>query len=227
MTPNNPANPISGKNNLVIAIDGPAASGKGTLARRLAETFGLPHLDTGLIYRATAKSMLDNGAALDDELAAVEAAKRIDLSKLDRTILSAHEISDAASQISVMAGVRAALLDVQRNFANTSPGGVLDGRDIGTNVCPNADVKIYVTASAETRAERRHREIVANGGNTSYSEIFDDLKIRDHRDSNRAENPLKPAEYALLLDTSKMDIETAFLAAITWVKKAQAARNGD
>ena len=171
--------------------------------------------------------MLDNGAALDDELAAVEAAKRIDLSKLDRTILSAHEISDAASQISVMAGVRAALLDVQRNFANTSPGGVLDGRDIGTNVCPNADVKIYVTASAETRAERRHREIVANGGNTSYSEIFDDLKIRDHRDSNRAENPLKPAEDALLLDTSKMDIETAFLAAITWVKKAQAARNGD
>ena len=222
MTSNNPA-----KNNLVIAIDGPAASGKGTLARRLAETFGLPHLDTGLIYRATAKSMLDNGAALDDELAAVEAAKRIDLSKLDRAVLSAHNISDAASQISVMAGVRAALLDVQRNFANTPPGAVLDGRDIGTNICPNADVKIYVTASAETRAERRYREIVANGGSASYDEIFDDLKKRDHRDSNRRENPLKPAENAHLLDTSKMDIETAFLAAITWVENAQAARNGD
>ena len=222
MTSNNPT-----KNNLVIAIDGPAASGKGTLARRLAETFGLPHLDTGLIYRATAKSMLDSGAALDDEAAAVEAANRIDLSKLDRAILSAHTISDAASQISVMAGVRAALLDVQRKFANTPPGAVLDGRDIGTNVCPNADVKIYVTASAETRAERRHREVVANGGSASYDEIFSDLKKRDHRDSNRSENPLKPAENALLLDTSKMDIETAFLAASTWVKKAQAARNGD
>ncbi len=212
---------------LVIAIDGPAASGKGTLARRLAETFGLPHLDTGLIYRATAKSMLDSGAALDDELAAVEAAKSIDLAKLDRAVLSAHDISDAASQISVMAGVRAALLEVQRNFANTPPGAVLDGRDIGTNVCPNADVKIYVTASAETRAERRYREVVANGGSTSYVEIYDDLKKRDYRDSNRSENPLKPAENAHLLDTSKMDIETAFLAATTWVKKAQAARNRD
>ena len=227
MTSNNSANPVSGKNNLVIAIDGPAASGKGTLARRLAETFGLPHLDTGLIYRATAKSMLDSGAALDDEFAAVEAAKKINLSTLDRAVLSAHEISDAASQISVMAGVRAALLDVQQNFANTPPGAVLDGRDIGTNVCPNADVKIYVTASAETRAERRHREVTANGGITSYDEIYDDLKKRDDRDSNRSENPLKPAENAHLLDTSKMDIETAFLAAITWVKKAQAARNRD
>ncbi len=222
-----PSQPLSTNNHLVIAIDGPAASGKGTLARRLAENFSLPHLDTGLIYRATAKSMLDSGAALDDEIAAVEAAKSVDLSKLDRVVLSAHAISDAASQISVMAGVRAALLDVQRNFANTPPGAVLDGRDIGTNVCPNADVKIYVTASAETRAERRHREVVANGGSTSYDEIFDDLKKRDHRDSNRNENPLKPAENAHLLDTSKMDIETAFLAAVTWVKKAQAARNGD
>ncbi len=227
MSSNNSSNPVSGKNNLVIAIDGPAASGKGTLARRLAETFGLPHLDTGLIYRATAKAMLDSGAALDDENAAVKAAKRIDLSTLDRLVLSAHAISDAASQISVMAGVRAALLDVQRNFANTPPGAVLDGRDIGTKICPNADVKIYVTASAETRAKRRYREVAANGGNASYDEIFDDLKKRDHRDSNRSENPLKPAENAHLLDTSKMDIETAFLAAITWVKKAQAARNGD
>ena len=220
-------NPANNKSNFVIAIDGPAASGKGTLARRLAETFGLPHLDTGLLYRATAKSMLDSGAAMNNEIAAVEAANSINLSTLDRSILSAHTISDAASQISVMAGVRAALLDVQQNFANTPPGAVLDGRDIGTNVCPNADVKIYVTASAETRADRRHREVVANGGTTSYDEIFDDLKMRDHRDSSRAVNPLKPAEDALLLDTSKMDIETAFLTAVTWVKKTQAAKNGD
>ena len=223
MTSNKPAT----HNNLVIAIDGPAASGKGTLARRLADTFGLPHLDTGLLYRATAKSMLDSGAAINNEIAAVEAANSIDISSLDRSILSAHTISDAASQISVMAGVRAALLDVQQNFANTPPGAVLDGRDIGTNVCPNADAKIYVTASAETRADRRHREVIANGGDTSYDEIFDDLKKRDYRDSNRTENPLKPAEDALLLDTSKMDIETAFLVAITWVNKAQAAKNGD
>lgn len=222
MTSTTPAN-----NNLVIAIDGPAASGKGTLARKLAETFGLPHLDTGLIYRATAKSMLDSGASLSDETAAVKAANSIDLSTLDRAILSAHTIGDAASQISVLASVRAALLDVQRNFANTPPGAVLDGRDIGTNVCPNADVKIYVTASAETRAQRRHLEDIANSGTTSYAEIFNDLKKRDHRDSNRKENPLKPAKDALLLDTSKMDIETAFLTASTWVKKAQVARNGD
>jgi cytidylate kinase len=216
-----------GNTNLVIAIDGPAASGKGTLARRLADTFGLPHLDTGLIYRATAKSMLDSGAALDDEKAAVEAAKRIDLTRLDREVLSAHNISDAASQVSVMAGVRAALLDVQRNFANTPPGAVLDGRDIGTHVCPDAKIKIFVTASAETRAHRRHIEVIANGGNASYDEIFDDLKKRDQRDSTRKVNPLKPAEDALLLDTSKMDIETAFLTAKTWVNKAQALRNGD
>ena len=149
---------------LVIAIDGPAAAGKGTLARKLAAHYGLPHLDTGLTYRATAKALLDAGKPLDDEAIAAEMAGAIDLSGLDRAVLSAHEIGEAASKVAAMPRVRVALVAAQRRFAETGRGAVLDGRDIGTVVCPDATVKLYVTADAELRARRRYDEIVAGGG---------------------------------------------------------------
>ena len=209
----------------VIAIDGPAASGKGTLARRLAEHFGLNHLDTGLTYRAVAKALLDAGLPLDDESHAEEAAQAIDLVTLDGDVLSSHQIGEAASKVAVMSPVRRALVEKQREFARRLPGAVLDGRDIGTVVCPNADVKLYITASAPVRAERRWREILAKGGNAEYADILADVERRDARDMSRTDSPLKPADDAHLLDTSEMDIETAFLAARSLVEKALAGRN--
>ena len=197
----------------VIAIDGPAAAGKGTLARRIAETYGFHHLDTGLTYRATAKALLDAGLPLDDEMVAERVALDLNLSGLDRTVLSRHEIGEAASKVAVMTPVRRALVAAQRRFALKEPGTVLDGRDIGTVVCPDAPVKLYVTASAEVRAKRRFDEIVANGSAADFEAIFADVKTRDERDMGRADSPLKPAQDALLLDTSEMSIEAAFLAA--------------
>lgn len=143
----------------VIAIDGPAASGKGTLARLIAEHYGFPHLDTGLTYRAVARTLVIEDLPLDNEELAAHAAANIDLAHLDRDLLSAYGIADAASQVAVMPAVRRALVEKQRAFAETPPGAVLDGRDIGTVVCPDADVKLYVTASPQARAERRHAEI--------------------------------------------------------------------
>ena len=198
---------------LVIAIDGPAAAGKGTLARKLAAHYGLPHLDTGLTYRATAKALLDAGKPLDDETIAAEMAGAIDLSGLDRAVLSAHEIGEAASKVAAMPKVRTALVAAQRRFAETGVGAVLDGRDIGTVVCPDATVKLYVTADAELRATRRYDEIVAGGGAADFAEIFEDVKRRDARDMGREDSPLRPADDAHLLDTSKMGIEAAFQAA--------------
>ncbi|MCD1633836.1 (d)CMP kinase [Martelella mediterranea] len=198
---------------LVIAIDGPAAAGKGTLARRLAAHYGLPHLDTGLTYRATAKALIDAGKPLDDEAIAAEMAGAIDLSGLDRAVLSAHEIGEAASKVAAMPKVRVALVAAQRRFAETGRGAVLDGRDIGTVVCPDATVKLYVTADAELRAQRRYDEIVAGGGVADFAEIFEDVKRRDARDMSREDSPLRPADDAHLLDTSKMGIEAAFQAA--------------
>ena len=202
---------------LVIALDGPAASGKGTLARRLATHYGLRHLDTGLTYRAVALALLDAGLPLDDEAHAVEAAQRLDLARLDRAVLSAHRVGEAASKVAVMPALRRVLVDKQRQFARTPPGAVLDGRDIGTVVCPDADAKLYVTASAEVRAKRRHDEILALGGRADFDEILADIRRRDARDEGRADSPLKPAADAHLLDTSQMDIEAAFLAAIAVV----------
>ena len=202
---------------LVIAIDGPAAAGKGTLARKLAEAFGLPHLDTGLTYRATAKALLDAGKPLDDEAVAADMAARIDLAGLDRNILSAHQIGEAASKIAAMPSVRRSLVEAQRRFAENSDGAVLDGRDIGTVVCPDAAVKLYVTADAQVRARRRYDEIIARGEAADFSAILADVQRRDERDMGRKDSPLRPADDAHLLDTSKMGIEAAFQAAIAYI----------
>ncbi|MBX8782242.1 (d)CMP kinase [Ochrobactrum sp. GRS2] len=197
----------------IIAIDGPAASGKGTLARNLAAHYGFHHLDTGLTYRAVAKALIDQGLPLDNEAIAARAAQELDLKGLDRTVLSAHDIGEAASKVAVMPEVRRALVEAQRKFAENLPGTVLDGRDIGTVVCPDAPVKLYITASAEVRAERRFNEMRAKNADADYNEVLDDLKRRDERDMNRVASPLKPASDAHLIDTSKMDIEAAFLEA--------------
>ncbi|MCY0092992.1 (d)CMP kinase [Hoeflea ulvae] len=197
----------------VIAVDGPAAAGKGTLSRQLASHYGLNHLDTGLTYRATAKALLDRGLPLDDEELAADVALGLDLGHLDRAVLSAHEIGEAASKVAVMPKVRRALVEAQRAFAATAPGAVLDGRDIGTVVCPQALIKFYVTASPEVRARRRHDEIRASGASSDLEGILADIVKRDARDSERADSPLRPAADAHLLDTTKMSIETAFEAA--------------
>ncbi|MBX8799800.1 (d)CMP kinase [Ochrobactrum sp. MR28] len=197
----------------IIAIDGPAASGKGTLARNLASHYGFHHLDTGLTYRAVAKALIDQGLPLDDEAIAARVAQELDLKGLDRTVLSAHEIGEAASKVAVMPEVRRALVEAQRKFADNLPGTVLDGRDIGTVVCPDARVKLYITASAEVRAERRFNEMRAKNADADYNEVLDDLKRRDERDMNRSASPLRQPSDAHLIDTSKMDIEAAFLEA--------------
>lgn len=205
---------------LTIAIDGPAAAGKGTLSRQIAEQYGFHHLDTGLTYRATAKALLDAGLPLDDEAVAERMALEVELAGLDRSVLSAHAIGEAASKIAVMPAVRRALVEAQRVFSRKEPGTVLDGRDIGTVVCPDAAVKLYVTASPEVRAKRRYDEIVGNGAVADYAAIFDDVKKRDERDMGRADSPLRPADDAHLLDTSEMSIEAAFQAAKSLIDAA-------
>ncbi len=198
---------------MIIAIDGPAAAGKGTLSRRIAAEYGFHHLDTGLTYRATAKALLDAGLPLDDEAVAEAMALKVDLAGLDRDRLARHEIGEAASKIAVMPSVRRALVEAQRAFSRKSPGTVLDGRDIGTVVCPEAPVKLYVTAAADVRAKRRYDEIVSGGGSADLAAIVEDVRKRDQRDMGRADSPLKPAADAHLLDTSEMSIEAAFQAA--------------
>ena len=212
-----------------IAIDGPAASGKGTLARRIADVFGFHHLDTGLTYRATAKALIDAGLPLDNEALATEIAATVDLGNLDKTVLSAHEIGEAASKVAVMPAVRRALVEQQRAFSRREPGTVLDGRDIGTVVCPDAELKLYVIASPGVRAGRRFEEIInAGGANASlatYDDILADIQRRDARDMGRTDSPLRPAEDAHLLDTTEMSIETAFQNAKTLIDQALARRN--
>jgi cytidylate kinase len=206
---------------MIIAIDGPAASGKGTLGKRLAAHFGLRHLDTGLIYRAVAKALLDAGHRLDDETRAVAAARALDPAAFDEKVLKDHAIGEAASIVSAIPEVRAALIAFQREFAAAAPGAVLDGRDIGTVICPSADVKIFVLAAAEVRARRRAAELRAAGQPADETAILDDIRRRDERDRNRAIAPLKPADDAIELDTSNLDVEAAVAAAIRIVESAR------
>jgi cytidylate kinase len=209
---------------LVIAIDGPAAGGKGTLARLLARHFGLRHLDTGLTYRAVAEVLITEGADLGDEDAAVAAARRLDFSSLDRDRLSTHGIGEAASRIAVMPRLRQVLVEKQRAFAQSPPGAVLDGRDIGTVVLPDAPAKLYVTASPEARASRRALELARRGADINQNEVLADLKRRDARDMARDNSPLRRAPDACLLDTTDLDIEAAFRAAVDHVSRAIANR---
>ena len=210
-----------------VAIDGPAASGKGTLARRLAAHFGLRHLDTGLTYRAVAEALLRAGAGLDDERAALEAAAGgVDFAKLDRRRLSGHEIGEAASRIAVMPALRRALVEKQRAFASQLPGAVLDGRDIGTVVLPNAAAKLFVTASPEARARRRTLEMQGRGADIGERDVLADIRKRDARDTGRSDSPLRPAADAYLLDTTDLDIEAAFRAAVDYVSGRIAVDRG-
>jgi len=209
---------------MIIAIDGPAASGKGTLARRLAAHYGLRHLDTGLIYRAVAKALIDQGAPLDDRARAIAAAQTLDPAKFDEQALKSHAVGDAASIVSAIPEVRAALVQFQRDFAARPPGAVLDGRDIGTVICPDADVKIFVEASAQERARRRTLEIKASGQAADEAAILLDIQRRDERDRNRTVAPLKPAPDAVVLDTTTLGVEAAVAAAVAVVERAGARR---
>ncbi len=203
---------------MIIAIDGPAASGKGTLARRLAEHYGLPHLDTGLLYRAVAASVLAAGRDPDDIEAAVAAARALNLADFDETRLRGREMGEAASIVAAMPQVRAALLAAQRDFARRPGGAVLDGRDIGAVICPEAEVKIFVTASPEARAGRRALELAERGERADTAAILADIARRDARDSERAEAPLRAAADAVLLDTTAMSVEAAFAESLRIVE---------
>lgn len=208
---------------MIIAIDGPAASGKGTLARRLAEHYGLPHLNTGLLYRATAANLLAADRDLRDVDAAVAAARGLSLTDFDEARLRGREMGEAASIVAALPQVRAALVEAQRNFARRPSGAVLDGRDIGTVICPGADVKIFVTASPETRAQRRALELAQRGESADYAAILADIAKRDARDSGRSEAPLRAAADAAVLDTSRMSVETAFAEALRIVESRRRA----
>ena len=198
---------------MIIAVDGPAASGKGTLAKALAAQYGLRHLDTGALYRAVARDVMAASGDLDDPAAIAETARRLDPETIDDPGLRKPGVGEAASM--------EALLAFQRDFARRPPGAVLDGRDIGTVVCPDADIKLFVTASAEARAERRHRELAAADASIDYDSVLAEIRRRDARDSERAAAPLKPAADAHLLDTTNLDIEAAFKAAIELIEAAK------
>ncbi|MCE8514400.1 (d)CMP kinase [Ruegeria pomeroyi] len=200
-----------------VAIDGPAAAGKGTISKAVAAHFGFAHLDTGLLYRAVGRRTLKGEAA-------EAAARALRPEDLERDDLRTAEVAQAASKVAVVPEVRAALVDFQRAFARRAGGAVLDGRDIGTVICPEAEVKLFVTASAEIRAERRYLELVGKGHDTTREAVLADVRERDARDADRATAPMKPAKDAVLLDTSTMDIPTALSAAIAEIERKMPAK---
>jgi cytidylate kinase len=204
---------------MIIAIDGPAASGKGTLAKRLAAHLRFHVLDTGLLYRAVARDIERANFRLDDRWAALAAARNLNPATLDDPALRGVPSGDKASVIAKIPEVRAALLQYQRDFARQSPGAVLDGRDIGTVVCPNADIKIYVTATPEERARRRHLEHQARGEPATYDDLLADIRSRDARDSSRAIAPLAAAPDAIHIDTTTMGADAVFAAALKVVTR--------
>lgn len=209
---------------MIIAVDGPSASGKGTLARRLAQHYGLRHLDTGALYRMVGLAILLSGGDPSDEETAHAAARAIDLTLLEHPELRSETTGSAASKVAALPSVREALLQFQRDFAKENGGAVLDGRDIGTVVCPDADVKLFVVARADVRARRRHAELSSYGFAPPYEAVLADIEARDARDMNRAVAPLKPASDALLLDTSDLDIDAAVQQALVLVDKSLAER---
>ena len=209
---------------MIIAIDGPAASGKGTIARQLASVYGLHHLDTGLLYRAVAKATLDAGHSPDDAAHATEIAIKLDPTKFEENALKLQPITEAASVVAAIPQVRQALINYQREFAMRPPGAVLDGRDIGTVIAPGADVKLFVIASPEVRAARRMLELRARGETADEHEVLADLLRRDERDSRRSVAPLKPAPDAHLLDTTHLGIDAAFRAAVDIIEAVRAGR---
>ncbi len=199
---------------MIIAVDGPLASGKGTIARALAARFDLPHLDTGTLYRAVAVELLDAGQPPENAQAAEAAARMLDVNAIDEQKIRTAGAGQAASVVSAHPAVRKALLEIQRDFANQPGGAVLDGRDIGTVIAPDADVKLYVTASEETRAWRRQAELVNRGEEISFEQVLGQLRQRDARDASRADAPLLKASDAIELDTTAMTIDEAVKAAI-------------
>jgi CMP/dCMP kinase len=210
---------------MIIAIDGPAASGKGTIARQIASVYGLHHLDTGLLYRAVAKAMLDAGYPPDDTERATEIAVRLDPRKYEENALKLQPITEAASVVAAIPQVRQALINYQREFATRPPGAVLDGRDIGTVIAPGADVKLFVVASPEVRAARRLLELRGRGETADQREVLADLLRRDERDSRRTAAPLKAAPDAHLLDTTHLGIDAAFRAAVDIIEAVRAGRS--
>ena len=210
----------------VIAVDGPAASGKGTISVRLGQAFGFPVLDSGLLYRGVAAKLLAEGGDLDDAAQAGEAAERLDVGALDDPALRTRAAGEAASRVAAHPEVRAALIAFQRAFAAREPGAVIDGRDIGTVIAPDAQAKLFVTASPEARAERRFKQLAAAGETITQAEILNDILRRDARDGDRAASPMRPAADAVLLDTTNLGIDEAFDAARRIVEAARGAGPG-
>lgn len=208
---------------MIIAVDGTLASGKGTVARGLARTFGLAHLDTGALYRAVAVELLKAGADPGDTEAAADAAKTLDPERIDQAAIRTAEAGAAASVVAAQPAVRAALFDLQRRFAEQPGGAVLDGRDIGTVVCPDADVKFYIDAEPRVRAERRWRELVASGDTVQLEDIARQLAERDQRDASRETAPLMRAEDAVLLDTTHLSIDATLAEAVRIIQNKTGA----
>ncbi len=210
---------------MIIAIDGTTASGKGTIAKRIAAQYGLPHMDTGRLYRATAVAALKAGVPLEDAAAVAELARSLDLNDFEEEALRTAEAGKAASVVAVIPEVRQALFDLQRAFAMQEGGALLDGRDIGTVIAPDADVKLWVDAAVEQRGERRWKELVAKGEDVTLEEVIKQLKVRDTRDQSRKDAPAAQATDAVLIDTTDLTIEAAVEKALAAVEAVLARGN--